>query len=238
MNNIVHDEHSGEWHGSQQTDDIEHSPCLADVVAKGHGEALLRSMRVTPLHKRAWSTVDKLFAAGLLVLGRDGLEGFTVEKVADSANMTNQAAYRYVSSGEALLRATVRWWQGRNMHVFKQILDRAYFESDADMARLLVSGILSRFPDRHFLSRRILVVVARDYHELDYMQIPKLAAALRLAMQRSGLPEQNLSDAEIIAGLSALAGAIKMTFINDPNLMHGAAYHATLERLFLSILRR
>ena len=210
---------------------------LQAMVTKGVAGSLMRLLRVPPQQKRAIDTVDRLLGAGFEALIRSGMDGCTVEAAAEAANISKQLAYRYVADTPTMQRAVVRWWQGRNILVFRRMLEEGNFSSDAALAAHLVTGIVSRFPRGNRMSYAILRVLARDYHEIDYAQIVHQAALLRLAMQRCGLEQQSLSDEQLVTALAALAGAIKMTFITDRDLVFNPAHRAGLERIFLTMLR-
>ena len=193
---------------------------LQTIVSSGTAGSLLRLLRIKPKQPRAIETVDRLLNAGLTLLRKDGIEGCTVEAAAESANISKQLMYRYVSNTPTLLRVIVRWWQCHNLLAFKRLLDEQHFPTDEALAAGLVSGMASRFPRGGPASYKMLHAVT-----------------LRAAMQRCGLEEASLSDSQIVTALAGLAGMMKMSFITDRDQVLDPAYRRGLERSFLICLR-
>ena len=210
---------------------------LQTIVSSGTAGSLLRLLRIKPKQPRAIETVDRLLNAGLTLLRKDGIEGCTVEAAAESANISKQLMYRYVSNTPTLLRVIVRWWQCHNLLAFKRLLDEQHFPTDEALAAGLVSGMASRFPRGGPASYKMLRVLAQDYHEIDYAQMVQHAVTQRAAMQRCGLEEASLSDSQIVTALAGLAGMMKMSFITDRDQVLDPAYRRGLERSFLICLR-
>jgi len=211
---------------------------LATMMRAKVADNLLRLLRRRPARDNATVTVDRLLATALDTLREQGLAGFSVEAVAARAHMTNPTAYRYIGSSEVLVRAALRWWQGKNALAFTQFLDSVTFASEAEAAIKLVDCIVGRFPDPRRFARRLAQTLARDYHELDYQQMTVWAKALRVAFRRNGLAEAHLSDAQMLAAIACLAGTIKAQFIEAPEVLQDRRYRAALAAMFVGALHR
>ncbi|RIA37425.1 TetR family transcriptional regulator [Hephaestia caeni] len=110
-----------------------------------------------PRQRRAIATVEALVEAATYILTREGLGGFTANKVADKAGVNIASFYQYFPNKEALV-----------FHIVRQTWDR-------QLARL--SPILTRPGDEHGVKLRDFV---REFFLIEAAEVD-LRRALRAA---------------------------------------------------------
>lgn len=82
------------------------------------------SPKKLPRQRRAIATVDALIVAATYILAREGLGGFTANKVAEKAGVNIASLYQYFPNKEALIFHIVQQTWARQLDRLKPILAR------------------------------------------------------------------------------------------------------------------
>jgi AcrR family transcriptional regulator len=200
-------------------------------------ERMLRGLlRVKPVQTRAIETVDRLISAAETIIIRQGLDKVTVEAVAAEATLTHQATYRYFKNTGDIFRIVMKKRQSIG---FKRIIDALEvenFDSDADIAHFVASFSFRSYLQDGIVPRKTKLYLIRNYHDIAYDEIWKLAESIYNTMARCNILRLDIGVTEIAAGLAAMAGALKLMMIRDDAPLDQSQTHPILVRLFLSAL--
>ena len=79
--------------------------------------------------------------------------------------------------------------------------------------------------------------IARDYHEIAYDLLWRVAEALHLAMARRGGPCAGIGAMQLAAGLTAIVAVAKSLFLRDIALLNEPSAQLMMVGIFLGALR-
>ncbi len=184
-----------------------------------------RALRVTPLQRRAQETTSSLLAAAQRVAVHQGLDGATMQAIAEEAGVGIKSAYRYFSSPADMFRLLVRQRQLRLFGAFRAWLAEAHFTDAADLARQIVIYSAGDYLGDTRLPDVILRLALREFHDIAFAELRELAADVVAAMRRGGLQADDPGlHGRIAAALGGLGGAAKMAGLHDRDLLRGVAF--------------
>jgi AcrR family transcriptional regulator len=164
---------------------------IVETIAGISPDWVNQRLRSPPQQPRAFAAIDRMLDSARRLGIERGIDNVTVDAVAKDAGISKPGAYRYFATPEALMVALVRRVQARRFAQMRVILDRTWFESDAQLAESMVSAALGAYLGSLTdpgVPRAIALHMLRHYHEIAYDRFWQGAAALRAAMKRCGLP--------------------------------------------------
>jgi AcrR family transcriptional regulator len=213
----------------------------AETIAGIAPDWVMDRLRVAPRQPRALLAVDRLIDSGGRKMVESGLQGLTVDRVAKDAGVSKQAAYRYFSTPDDILRALVRRIQARRFAELMLLIERSNFASDADIPRILVGaatrGYLASLSVPG-VAQSLVLHLLRHHHEIAYDKFWEGAVRVQAAMARCGLPAD---DPMLIPRLAAVAGGIagsmKTLALQNPALLRSADWRNIFTDMALAAIR-
>lgn len=121
-----------------------------------------------PRQRRAIATVEALIEAATYILAREGLGGFTANKVADRAGVNIASFYQYFPNKEALVFHIVRQTWERQLARLSPILTRAGDDHASKLRDFVREFFLIEAAEVDL--RRTLRVVSVDLRDTDEFQ--------------------------------------------------------------------
>ena len=215
----------------------------SDALLNSVGRAFLNSnMRALPVQPRAQLTVDRIMTAGRGVGLRHGLEGLTLHAVATAANVRLGAVYRYFSTPDDLVRTMVRVWVTRLFGRYRDRLAATRFTSIEDVVEHLAESIERMVQNDFFepeVPRRIRLMLYRDYHDVPYAELWRMAGDVRAAMLRDGVdPGAPDSEARLALAFASASAFCKMAVVHAPATIGTDYFRAQLRGFFRGALIR
>ena len=214
------------------------SRSLGDLAA-GPADALISTaFRVAPRQSRSIGTVERLLAAGEAIVKRTRrLDNVTLEAVADEAGVTTQAAYRYFGDIDDLILLAMRRVLAVEHERLLAFITEQVFETEVDLANAAVAFITQAYQEMARIPATMRDRIARDYHEIAYDLLWKVAEALHLAMARRGGPCAGIGAMQLTAGLTAIVAVAKSLFLRDIALLNEPSAQLMMVGIFLGALR-
>lgn len=214
------------------------SRSLGDLAAGPADGLISTAFRVAPRQSRSIGTVERLLAAGEGIVKRTRrLDNITLEAVADEAGVTPQAAYRYFGDIDDLILLAVRRVLAVEHERLLAFITAQVFETEADLANAAVAFITQAYQEMARIPAPMRDRVARDYHEISYDLLWKVADAIHLAMARRGDPCAGIGAMQLTAGLTAVVAVAKSLFLRDIALLNEPSAQLMMVGIFLGALR-
>jgi AcrR family transcriptional regulator len=214
------------------------SRSLGDLAA-GPADALISTaFRVAPRQSRSIGTIERLLAAGEGIVKRTRrLDTVTLEAVADEAGVTPQAAYRYFGDIDDLILLAMRRVLAVEHERLLAFITEQVFETEVDLANAAVAFIAQAYQEMARIPTAMRDRIARDYHEISYDLLWKVAEAIHLAMARRGDPCAGIGAMQLTAGLTAVVAVAKSLFLRDIALLNEPDAQLMMVSIFLGALR-
>ena len=214
------------------------SRSLGDLAA-GPADALISTAyRVAPRQSRSIGTVERLLAAGEAIVERTRrLDNVTLEAVADEAGVTPQAAYRYFGDIDDLILLAMRRVLAVEHERLLTFITAQVFETEVDLANAAVAFITQAYQEMARIPAAMRDRIARDYHEIAYDLLWKVAEAIHLAMARRSDPCAGIGVMQLTAGLTAVVAVAKSLFLRDIALLNEPNAQLMMVGVFLGALR-
>ena len=208
-------------------------------LAAGPANALISTaFRVAPRQSRSIGTVERLLAAGEAIVKRTRrLDNLTLEAVADEAGVTPQAAYRYFGEIDDLILLAMRRVLAVQHERLLAFITAQAFETEADLANAAVAFITQAYQEMARIPATMRDRIARDYYEISYDLLWKVAEAMQLAMARRGDPCAGIGVMQLTAGLTAVVAVAKSLFLRDIALLSEPGAQLMMVGIFLGALR-
>jgi AcrR family transcriptional regulator len=214
------------------------SRSLVDLAAGPADELISTAFRVAPRQSRSIGTVERLLAAGEAIVKRTRrLDNVTLEAVADEAGVTPQAAYRYFGEIDDLILLAMRRVLAVQHERLLAFITSQVFETEADLANAAVAFITQAYQEMARIPAAMRNRIARDYYEISYDLLWKVAGAMQLAMARRGDPCAGTGVMQLTAGLTAVVAVAKSLFLRDIALLSDPGAQLMMVGIFLGALR-
>jgi AcrR family transcriptional regulator len=214
------------------------SRSLGDLAA-GPADALISTaFRVAPRQSRSIGTVERLLAAGEGIVKRTRrLDNVTLEAVAEEAGVTPQAAYRYFRDIDDLILLAMRRVLAVEHERLLAFITAQVFETEADLANATVAFITQAYQEMARIPAAMRDRIARDYHDISYDLLWKVAETIHVAMARRGDPCAGIGAMRLTAGLTAVVAVAKSLFLRDIALLNEPGAQLMMVGVFLGALR-
>ena len=209
---------------------------LLDLMGGSVGRMLSGLLRVKPVQTRAIETIDRLISAAETIIIRRGVEEITVEAVAEEAMLTHQATYRYFKNSGDIFRIVMKKRQALGFKKIIEAIKTDNFDSPTDIANFVASFSFKSYLQDGFVPRKTKMYMIKNYHDIAFDEILKLAEAIYDMMKRCKILYKDVGVVEIAAGLAAMAGTLKLVVIQDGALVDQSRIHPILVRVFLGAL--
>ena len=209
---------------------------IAALSQTTNGASLLERLRIIPRQQRASQTVDQIFVASEHAIKQDGFAGFSLDRAARDANVSLQAADRYFTSTDSLLRALCRRRQVIGFNAALEEIAGMTFHSEQEIADWVVDGLILRLLRTSSIHPPTFRLLFRSYHEVFHEGLYGLAEALLAALARSGADCTHLSAEQMTLALSGFGASTKTAYLRDPALLESPAVRASLRGGILGTL--
>lgn len=113
------------------------------------------SPRRMPRQARAQATRDAILEAAAQIIGREGLDGFNTNAVADRAGVSIGSLYQYFANKDALMAALIRRQQARQAETLSAEVAQGPGETLAATVRRLVRAAMQHHRDDSLLATAI-----------------------------------------------------------------------------------
>lgn len=211
---------------------------LRDIASGPAGELVSSAFRVPPRQPRSIETVERLLAAGeALVKTKGRLERLTLETIAKEAGVTPQAAYRYFADVDDLILLAVRRVEAVEHERLLEFMTVQALETEADLANAAVAFVIQAYQMMALIPAAMRERIARDYHDISYDALWKIAEMIHGVMTQRGDPCAMIDVIHIVAGLTAVVAVVKSFFLRDLALLREPTAQSILIGIFLGALR-
>lgn len=174
-----------------------------------------------PAQTRSADALDRLLDAGKRFFAERGViatTNATMAEFANDAGVSLKSAYRYFPNPTAIFRALAWRHDRRKMAALRIWGQSATCSSEADAARQIAAALAHIFLGTIPLPPRMLKVVVRDYHAINYAALAESAQDVTDWLQRNNLPPGRDDRTELIGvAFAAISGAIKMIMLHAPS---------------------
>lgn len=214
------------------------SRSLGDLAAGPANELISTAFRVAPRQSRSIGTVERLLAAGEVIVKRTRrLDNLTLEAVADEAGVTTQAAYRYFGGIDDLILLAMRRVLAVEHERLLTFITEQVFETEADLANAAVAFITRAYQEMGSIPASMRDRVTRDYHEISFDLLWAVAEAIHLAMTQRGDPCAGVGVMQLTAGLTAVVAVAKSLLLRNIALLNEPSAQLMMVGIFLGALR-
>lgn len=174
-----------------------------------------------PAQSRSADALNRILESGLRFVSERGViatTNATMQHIAGDAGVSLKSAYRYFPNPTAVFRA-LAWRHDRLKMADLRIWGQsATCASEGDAARQLAEALVQIFLRSIPLPARMLKVVVRDYHAINYAALAECAQDVTDWLHRNNLPAGRADRTECIAvAFAAISGAIKMIHLHAPS---------------------
>ncbi|MGH6868437.1 MAG: TetR/AcrR family transcriptional regulator [Methylocella sp.] len=178
--------------------------------------------------------MERLLAAGEAIVKRRGrLESLTMETVADEAGVSPQAAYRYFGDVHDMILLAMRRVQAVEHERLLAFMTAQAFDTEADLANAAVAFITQAHLRMAKIPATMRDQIARDYHEICYDALWKVAEAIHAELVRRGDPCAGIAVMQLAGGLTALVAVAKSLFLRDIALLRQSGTQPMMAGIFL-----
>lgn len=175
--------------------------------------------RRRPNQDRSKDKLELIFEASIRILNKQGLEGFTTNRIAELAGISIGTLYQYFSNKQEILVALgtreVELTLAKVNAIFLQEMEDAGLV--CDKLRLLIRAMLNAFDGRHRV-RKILLEIAMTQHGLSTLDLPVqrigsfLSSSASLVFLKNN---QSITELDIFVLTNAVTGVIRAALIED-----------------------
>ena len=197
--------------------------------------------RRRPNQDRSKDKLELIFEASIRILNKQGLEGFTTNRIAELAGISIGTLYQYFSNKQEILVALgtreVELTLVKVNSIFQQEMEDSGFV--ADKLRLLIRAMLNVFDGRHRV-RKILLEIAMTQHGLSSLDQPVKRIGMFLS---SSAPlvflknNQAITELDIFVLTNAVTGVIRAALVQDADSLSKQELEDRLVLLVTSYLK-
>ena len=175
--------------------------------------------RRKPNQARSRDKLELIFEASIRILNKQGMDGFTTNRIAEVAGVSIGTLYQYFSNKHEILTALgQREIEATRSRIAAQMFDPS---NDTDRLRVLVRNLLNAFDGRHRV-RKILLELALSQQGLQGLDQP-VQQIMTLINSPVALNYFNslehLTETDVFILSSAFAGIIRSSLVNDLDQM-------------------
>ncbi len=207
------------------------------ILAGMASSFLAKTLRATPVRERAATTMARLLDGAERILLRGGLAGLSIKAVAEEAGVGEKTTYRYFSQPSDMVRMLVRRRQLALFGRFELALRDRRFGSENALASFVVEQTAAGFFSDPRLPRRVVQMLLRDYHDIAYDELWRLAAAIAEVMARDLGAAPDRAQPRLAMALAGIAGMAKMAALHDPATIGDAPSGKVYEMLLLTAMQ-
>lgn len=177
------------------------------------------SKRRRPNQARSRDKLELIFEASIRILNKQGLEGFTTNRIAEVAGVSIGTLYQYFSNKHEILTALGQ----REIEITRSKIAAQMFEpsDDADKLRVLVHNLLNVFGGRHRV-RKILLELALSQQDLQGFDQPvqQIMALINSPVALHFFKNiKHLTEIDIFILSSAFSGIIRSSLSHNLDLI-------------------
>jgi AcrR family transcriptional regulator len=215
------------------------SRSLDELAAGPLGEMISSSFRVMPLQSRSMKSVERLLAAGeAIIRRRRRIDTLTLKAVADSAGVTQQAAYRYFYDIEDLIRLAIRRVQVVEHERLLTFITAERFDSKTELASAAVAFVIQAYQILARVPPHMPGRIARDYCDICYEALWTISELTHAVMVERGDPCAAVNVMELTAGLTAVVVVAQSLLLRDLALLRQSDAQNVMLGVFLGALHR
>lgn len=210
---------------------------LSDALSGPLGAFALRSLRVRPRQARSTASVERILStAADMTLGRGRPEGVTVERVANSAGVTPQAAYRYFKDVDELIATALRCVVIREHERLIELLSRRTIDDETEMAGLIVGIVLDTCGRLHGFPTHVQADLMREYRQIGSDAALNMSEII--CRDANGLDVRSTIDVfKVSVAIAATIAVAASLFSRDAEAERRGRLEDMLVNLFVGVLR-
>ena len=182
-------------------------------------QRITQPKRRRPNQARSRDKLELIFEASIRILNKQGLEGFTTNRIAEVAGVSIGTLYQYFSNKHEILSALGQ----REIETTRSRIAVQMFEpsKDHDHLRVLVHNLLNVFDGRHRV-RKILLELALSQQGLQGLDQPvqQIMTLINSPVARHYFNDlKQLTETDLFILSSAFAGIIRSSLVHDLDRM-------------------
>lgn len=224
--------------GSRQgLDDASEIGRLTDVLSGPLGDVAIRNFRVRPRQARSIESVERILSTAARMMFRQrGFDGISIERVANEAGVTPQAAYRYFKDPDELIRTSLRCFVIRQHERIVMLLSGREIPELTGLARAVADIVLEacgsfmNFPDH------VRESTLQEYRQVGYDASAKISGLICKDVGASDV-RRSLDGVKMSLAYTAITAVATSLFSQRIPPLRESKIEDILAAVFLSVLQ-